>query len=169
MQLLTYYTSYDEVRAALGVSSTELTDLRLALPIYAVQLEYDLEAINPLVITQFQRIHDIDPPSGRTTLEAKFFATARLFSAYAVAKHLLVSLPMFSVEKLEDGKAGFTRFNDAYQDMRDGVDAMYVNLMYRLGLLLQELEGTPVEVPAYGATITSVTSPLSVDPVTDAT
>lgn len=169
MNLLTAYTTPQEVRATLGVSSTELTDATLSLPIYVTHLEIELEEINPLVFTQMARISSIQVPDAPTALEAKFLATAKMFSAYAVAKHMLVSLPLFSVETLEDGKALFTRFNEAYADIKEGVEGMYSKLKYRLGLLLQQLEVNPVVVPEYIASLTSVTSTLAVDPVTDAT
>jgi hypothetical protein len=40
-------TSYDQVRAVLGVSDEELTDTTLALPIYWRKLQMDLETVHP--------------------------------------------------------------------------------------------------------------------------
>lgn len=166
MNLLNQYTSYQEVRATLGVSSTELTDATLALPVYATLLDIDLEGVSPSVVVQFDRISAITAPGAPTAAESKFLATVRLFAAYAVSRHLMVSLPMFSVQKLEDGKAHFIRFNEAYSDLKDGLDAMYISLRYRLGVLLQQIDPTSGGVPAYEGGVTSVTAPLAIDPVT---
>lgn len=169
MNPLIHYTTYQEVRATLGVSTTELTDATLALDLYATVLDMELDAVNPLVITQFDRITAIEAPATPTPLEAKFAASVRIFAAYALAKHLVSTLPLFSVKQLEDGKANFDRFDDAYADLKEDIEAMYMNFRARVGLLLSQLETTPVVLPEPVSLITSVTAPLAVDPVTGAT
>ena len=62
---LTDYTSYDEVRAALGVSAEELEDETLQLDFYSISLTAELEDIADtlvsgvldVLLSDHQRIH----------------------------------------------------------------------------------------------------------------
>jgi hypothetical protein len=49
--MLTEYTTYEDVRAALGVSSEEIDDATLGLDTFLTLLEEDLRAVNSAVPT----------------------------------------------------------------------------------------------------------------------
>ena len=159
---LLQYTSAAEVRAALGVNTTELPDSTLGLPMYDTVVEFALESVSPALQPLFETTAAIPTP---TATQSKFLNATKLFVTYAVAKHLLVSLPLFSVQRLSDGKAEFQRQADAFEDVREGVETFYNSLRKRLEALLLLLdpdavtgvEQTPVIATAVG---------LEFDPVT---
>lgn len=164
--VITDYTSYAEVRSVLGVSTKELLDATLSLPAYLAMLEMSLTDINPLAFQRTQEIFAIDVGS-RTALQATFFKTVQVYSMYTMARLLATSLPMFAVQKITDGKAEFDRFDAAYKDIIDGIDAGYVSFQWRVGLALQALENNPgIVVPSFGVAATSQVAGLGQDPVT---
>ena len=68
----------------------------------------------------------------RTAKEQLFYDLEHLFCTYSRAKDLLAALPMFSVQRLSDGRAEFSRQNDAYVDTKAGVQGMYERLRVKL-------------------------------------
>ena len=143
---LTSYTSYDEVRAALGVTDEELEDVTLALPLYEDVLEVELEDINIGLASQFAVVVAKDPLT-LTALESKFLQSVRLFSTYAVAKHLTTSLPLFSPEEITDSKASLKRSGSEtpYARVTDSVVQQYNRFRKRLA-------------EAYGAVVSSASA-----------
>ncbi len=111
---LTDYTTYSEVRAAIGVSVDEVPDATLALPMYAEALLMDLEEIDTVndLPGDFATVAAKDI-AARTDTEQKFFAAVGLYAPYSVVKLMASSLPLFSVKSLTDGKAGFSRDSTA--------------------------------------------------------
>ena len=101
---LASYTTYDEVRALLGVSSTELPDDVLSLQVYDIGLTGELYDISPTCASSYVTVSN-KQPSARTTAEQWFYDSVRIFAAYAVAKQLTSSLPMFGPKDISDGKA----------------------------------------------------------------
>lgn len=129
---LTDYTSYDEVRAALGVSTDELEDATLALGMYSDSLELELESVNLGVPSLFTTVAAL-PEADRTDSQGRFYRTAKLFATYAVAKQLLPSLPMFGPKDISDGKATVSRFADSpYRETSKRVEAKYDELFTKL-------------------------------------
>ena len=106
--VLTDFTSYDEVRACLGVSEEELSDETLCLPLYAEAMQIELEEVSSAIPADFATVAAIAEGS-RSDAENRFFAAVGLFSAYAVANQLGTSLPLFSPKTITDGKASFSR------------------------------------------------------------
>lgn len=156
------YTTYAEVRAILGVSTTELPDQTLGLNLYAVEAELLLTDIYDTLPDLFATIKLKPTP---TATEAKLEKLVSLYYSYAVAKQLLTSLPMFSVQTLEDGRASFTRFTGALEDIRDGVDSSLLAAKERLIKTLNTL--IPGAVPDNSVTyLHIVATGLAVDPVT---
>lgn len=156
------YTTYADVRAILGVSSTELPDQTLSLNLYSDQAELMLSDIYETLPDLFATIKANPTP---TATEAKLEKLVSLYFGYSVAKLLLTALPMFSVKSLDDGRAGFVRFDEALNDIRDGVDAALATIKARLVSTLNIL------IPAAVNTTTSETvhilaTGLAVDPVT---
>jgi hypothetical protein len=106
------YTSYEDIRAALGVTDEELDDDTLGLQLYEDHLKADLEDVSYDVDT----VHaGLEGASTLTATEERFMRASRLFATYSVAKALTNTLPMFGQKSVEDGKAKVERFTDPYR------------------------------------------------------
>jgi hypothetical protein len=122
------YTSQDEVRAALGVDSDELSDATLDLDMYYQYLLVELRSISATLLTDFATVVGIAEGS-RSEVQAALFAAVKLFAPYAVAVFALPSLPLLAQKALTDGKASVTRFSgEPYKDTSERVQAMYEKL-----------------------------------------
>ena len=131
MAILTY-TSYDEVRAVLGVSTDELEDPTLALALYDYGLQAELNDISAALPADFATVAAITSGS-RTTIEQWFLQTTKLFAAYAVAKQLGTGLPLFGPKDISDGKATVSRFADSpYKESLKRVEKEYNTMKVRL-------------------------------------
>jgi hypothetical protein len=111
--MLTDYTTYNDLRAALGVSSTDLPDEVLSLNLYELMLKQEFDAIDLTLESTYITTEELTAP---TAAEMRFLSATDLFATYAVAKHLTASLPMFSFRQMTDGKAQGTRFDNPYKD-----------------------------------------------------
>ena len=107
---LTDYTSFDEVRSALGVDSDELQDTTLSLPRFETELGIALELVSVTLQSDFILISAIDVGT-RTALEKSVYDRTRLFSAFSVASSCLSGLPLFTMKGESDNKADYTRFS----------------------------------------------------------
>jgi hypothetical protein len=122
---LTDYAQYDEVRAALGVNDVELKDAVLALPIYLMGLVRELNKISTSLPAAFSAVAELAEDDRSDAQQALYDAT-RLFSAYAVAKQVGVSLPSFMPKDITDGKAAVGRFSGApYEETLARIDQMF--------------------------------------------
>jgi hypothetical protein len=163
---LIQFTSYDDIRAALGVSPEELEDATLSLPLYDFSLTGELEDISLTLITDFLAL-PVDSGTWSDD-QRRFDAATRLFSTYAVARELTVALPLFAPKEITDGKAATTRFTqDPYRATIDGVNAAYLRASERLAAAYDVIKS--ITAPAavsrhYSASVVSTT----VDPVTGA-
>lgn len=161
--MLTEYTTYAEVRAALGVSEEEIDDTTLELQMYESLLEEDLDAVSPIVRTTWLALPEDE--SLRTADEVKFAQRLRLYSTYSVAAELLTSVELFGYLKVADGRASTERRPQAFDTIKANVLAMQVKarawLLASLELLVP---GTPV-TPAGTISWTSSVAPAT-DPVT---
>lgn len=163
--MLTDFTTYAEVRAVLGVAEDELEDVTLSMPLYEKLLGLDLEDVGTGLTAQYFVVKAIAAGS-RTSAQVLFFDLAQLFSAYAVAKHLLVSLPYFSEFRIKDGRAEMQRQQDPFELTEEGVIAGFNDLRLRLSAAYTGLVG--------GNTLTrtvrtlTLSTGLAVDPVTNA-
>jgi hypothetical protein len=165
MPTLDYYTTPDEVRAALGVSSTEISNAVLALPMYPVLLTGDLEEVYTGISAGYDVVHAI-AENTRTAAQAKFHDTVRVWAAFDMGARLMRALPMFGVQELTDGKAEFKRFDLNWQQLADDIDATLVALKFRLIASFTTMTGVEVPVRTFNTNILS--TGLGVDPVTNA-
>lgn len=166
--MLTDYTSYDTVRALLGVGRFEVTDTTLGLAIYENQFLLDLEGLDGGVgaaRTEYARIAAISPPSTRTSTEARYFMLVGMFAGYAVAKELLTTAPMFAPKTISDGKADKTRFDDPFLAQREGVLSGYADLRSRIATMLLTLVPAAAVTAVPGRVFISSTG-TAPDPVT---
>jgi hypothetical protein len=160
---ITAYTSYDEVRAVLGVSTDELEDSTLALALYDYGLQAELNDISATLSSEFAAVAAIILAS-RTTVQQWFFQTAQIFAAYSVAKQAGSGLPLFGPKDISDGKATVSRFADApYKAVIKSVGEEYNKAKVRLESAYAQLNSSSSTTVARSY---MKVSSLSTDPVT---
>lgn len=137
------YTSYEEIRATLGVDDEELSDDTLALPLYESYLKLELEDIgNGSAVDQFATIALV-AEDARTKAQQRFFELVRVYSTYAVAVQLATSLPLFSPKDIGDGKASTGRFADGpYREVIKQNKDLYDRLRPKLEQALAAVDNT---------------------------
>lgn len=160
MLVITDYTSYDEVRSTVGMSTDTLPDTTLALEIYANRLELAFDSLT-IAQTSLNPIKTVflalDPNTDSTA-----YNLTRLFATYTVALEVAVSLSMRAPKTLSDSKVTLGRFSPeaTWQDVIDAIKA-------ELGQTREDLEDI-------GSTTTDDTTQLftvvkpAFDPVTGA-
>lgn len=159
---LTDYTSYDEIRAVLGVSDEEISNTELALPIRLTELEFKLQDVSSVLISTYTTVKAIAEGS-RTADQQKFFRLVQFYSAYAVGEELLISQPMFGFKRVTDGKAEAERF-DKWEDVKLGVVKGASVAKKRLKLALGALNVgyvTPTIVTTIGIVSTGMADPVT--------
>ena len=159
------YTSYDAVRAVLGVSSEEIDDDVINLPLYEVMLSEDLLDLSGSIQTDFITVRDI-PVGTQTDIEKRFVRVMQTYASYQVASTLLGSVALFAPKDITDSKASVTRVNDPFKTLKEDVLASLVYIRTRL------LTAYDAYSPTYAAptavTRTFITSTgLAIDPVTN--
>lgn len=161
--MITDYTSFDEVRAALGVSEEEIEDDTLSLPLYSNVLEVELEDIHVSLPGVYSVIAAKSTP---TEDEARFLQAARLFATYAVAKHLTTALPLFSPEQITDGKAEFRRAQQGlpYQRVIEAVTREYNRFrgrLHQLFALINSSAGSTAPTKIYFGVVSPSEDPIA--------
>lgn len=156
------YTTYDDIRAALGVSSDEIEDATLSLTLYELNLIAEFEDINVVIESEYATVA---AKASRTDAEERFLRATRLFSTYAVAYQATTSLPLFSPKDISDGKATVSRYADSpYKAVIAKITELYGKYRTRLEQSFADYSAgaAPVLSPR---PFFSVSSP-SYDPVT---
>lgn len=163
MSLITEYTTFDEVRAALGVSPEDLEDAQIDLPMFASILEVELEDIHVNLPTVYAATKAL---STLTAAEERFLKGTHLFATYALARQLTTTLPLFSPEQVTDGKAAYRRpqAGTPYQKVIDAVHTEYDRFRKRLETLFAEVNASAVQ-ETVAKVYLSVVSPAA-DPIT---
>lgn len=103
---LTQYTSYNDIRAAVGVSTDELEDGTLALQLYENTLLLDLADISPDLKQDY-----LDAADDPSSVNLAFRSAVQIFATYSVARALIPALPLMVPQGITDGKAGISRFS----------------------------------------------------------
>ena len=103
------FTSHDEVRAVLGISDDELEDSTLSLPVYEFDLKKELREVSSDLLGTYATVSST-PPEDRSDAEEQLYEAVRLFSTYAVARHLCTGLANMSPKEMTDSKASFVRY-----------------------------------------------------------
>lgn len=160
---LTTYTTYTEIRAILGVSSTELTDSVLSQPAYDFLLTLSLEDIDAGLPAKFVEILALPTPTAEQT---RFLNLVKLYAPYSTAKELLTSLSLFAVKQLTDGRAEFQRQDDVFADVRDGVESALISIRARLAASYAAL--TSIVVTERPTMLLTSRAAIALDPVTNA-
>lgn len=162
MSVLTY-TTFDDIRAVLGVTVEEVDDTTMSLNVYDYGLLGELEDVGATVSDQFISIHAIAPDT-RTADQARYFRCVQQFATYAVAKILGSSLPLFAPQTVSDSKAVMGRFQqNPYEKTLQEIDRQYSRakerLLSALGTLLSSTSATVTKTYIIGV-------PRGVDRVT---
>lgn len=131
---------------------------------YVTLITLALEDIHVNIPTEFVAVSALSSGS-RTAIQTRFYDLVKLYAPYALAKELLVSLPLFSVQRLTDGKAEFQRQSDVFKDTRDEILAALQALRYRLMATYETMY--PGTTKARVNLVMSLTAPLATDPVTN--
>lgn len=160
--MLTIYTTYNDIRAVLGVSTDELADDTLALQLYDDALRADFDDVSVDLLDTFQTVSALSP---LTPAQERFLQYTRLFATFSVARQLLTSLPLFSPKVIGDGKAVMERHADPFRETVKAVNAGYDRWKDRLDKALAAV-GT-VTTAATPRVYFSVVSPAT-DPITGA-
>ncbi|VTU32254.1 hypothetical protein H4CHR_02975 [Variovorax sp. PBS-H4] len=161
---LTPYCENAEVRAALGVNSIELPDAVLNLPIYQIGLVRELNKVASSLPASFSAAN-AKPSDQRTEAEKALLDATKLFSAYASARQVGVSLASMMPKDVGDGKATVSRFADApYKDTLARLEAMYLAARSSLLASLAELNQTDIATAV--TPIAFIAGKRSYDPVT---
>lgn len=134
------YTTYDDVRAALGVSDVELTDGTLGLELYSSNLDVELDDIDSTLVDKFAEVNAVQSDE-RSKAQKRLYDTTRNFATYVVAKQLCGSLPMFGPKTVADSKAEVSRFtNDPYKETAKNVVKMWEQYRLRVANALAALQ-----------------------------
>lgn len=162
---LTKYCEFDEVRSALGVNALELKDTVLSLPVYEMGLLRELNKVSLSLTAAFSTVSALQP-GHRTGAEQALFEAARLFSVYAVARQVGVSLPTFAPKDVGDGKATVSRFSgEPFTKVLDGIDSYYQAMKVGLQEALADF-GTPSASATGASAIPFRAAKRGYDPVT---
>jgi len=162
--MLTQYTTFDEVRAVLGVSDEELEDEVLVQPFYERQLIIDIEDVDAGIPDAFDTVSAI-PYASRTKVQKRFYDLVQLFSAYAIGRTLLMSMPYFAELRVQDGRSEKQRVKDPFEFTRDGVQAGFVAARQSLLAAYAAATGGSVTTRVTRTLLTS--TGLATDPVTN--
>lgn len=157
---ITEFTTYDDVRAAIGVSSDDIADETLALDLYAEYLDVELEEVADGVSAMYATCRSADTPSDDQTA---FLKATRLFAVFAVAKQLTASLPLFAAKQVSDSKATVQRFDNPYRDTIKNVGDQYSRMKTRLLRAFQGLSASSSTSTAkvYFAVVAPSTDPIT--------
>lgn len=160
--MLTTYTTYAEVRAALGVSEEEISDETLELQMFETMLVEDFADLDALVLPVWEAL---PAEADRSAAQARFAALVHLYATYAVAYRLTDNVELFGFLKMSDGRASAERTKEAFANLRSNIAAMLARIATKLLAALLILEPETV-LPVAGdlALVSSVG--IAVDPVT---
>ena len=159
MSLLNY-TTYDDIRAALGVTDEELEDGVLGLQLYEDSLRFELDDVHP----DLAALHTtLESTPVLTSAQERFMAACRGFATYAVARSLTSTLPMFGPKSIEDGKARMERFTDPYKATIEAVNKSYATWKARLEAAYGTLMSTsrPTVFMSYAVSATPTYNPIT--------
>lgn len=158
------FTSYADIRAALGVDAVEVRDDVISLPIYENNLGMELDAIDLVLIPDYSVVK-AKAPGSRTDKETRFMRAMQLYTTYVVARQLTVSLPLFSPKEINDGKASLVRYaQNPYEATIKGV--LQLCETYRALLIssygsLKETADSAAEIRNYFSVVTPTFDPVT--------
>ena len=170
VQVPPYILSFDDIRAVLGVSSKELKDQTLALPVYVTWIESKLEAVhielpelyNSLVAKRKLNLEDPNNPA-LTQIERKIVGLTQTYATYLQARMALTNMQAGAMKRITDGKAEIERYQIDFTTLFDEIDMQLAGL---LSALIAALEGYGLGFPIVRTTYPVRSTGLAIDPVT---
>lgn len=134
--ILEYVDGYDNVRAACGLNSYELTNNELQLVFYSNQLNILMNTISG-VYPEGQSSETLEVIFARLTSSDIMYLYIQSLAIYAVADYALTSVGLKAFKTQADGKATLTRFSpeSTYQDTLRGIKeriSYYTGKIYEL-------------------------------------
>lgn len=163
--MITDYTSYDAVRAVLGVSNEEIDDDVINLPLYETLLSEDLLDLSATIQADFATVRDIAVGT-QTAIEKRFVRVLQTYASYQVASTLLGSVALFAPKDVTDGKAATARVADPFKTLKEDVLASLVYIRTRL-LTAYDAYSPSYSAPATVTRTFIVSTGLAIDPVTN--
>jgi hypothetical protein len=164
---LTTYCEFDEVRSALGVNNLELSDSVLSLPVYEMGLIREFNRISPSLTAAFSAVRAIASAS-RTATQNALYDAVHLFSVYAAARQVGVSLPNFAPKDVNDGKASLSRFaGEPFERVLTRIDNYYAETRESARQALEVYSGSAsATTPSLAPVPAFLASTRAYDPVT---
>ncbi len=153
--ILHYISSYDDVRAVLGLPIDELSDATLALEVYKDCLGLALEGTAGIYPTG-EAEETLDEIFDRLATTDSMYSSIRLFALYTVADCVANALPMIGVKTKSDGKSTV---------IRHSAESVYLSTQARIKKLLNRSRISINDL--FGNTTTSFDSLTVVVPATD--
>jgi len=138
------YASYDEIRAALGVSSLELKDDQLSLDIYGDFLYQELASVSGILTPdtisrnlagQYTYLASLAVLTDNQTLLMSYI---RSLAIYTVAANVVDSISLLVPKTISDGKALLTRFSSerTFESVREDINSRKYDLKRKIKDLL---------------------------------
>lgn len=164
--MLTYYTSYDQVRAILSVTDEELEDHTLALPVFEYNLHQQFVDAGEGLHEKYLALMAANSTSW-TANERRYVNIAQVFATYGVAVQLLDSLPLLAVQSEQDARAQYQRFEKPFERVDAAVRSAFQVAKANLVRVYNLIAATPLNSqPTLRRFSGSAGLPL--DPVTNA-
>lgn len=157
---ITAYTTYDDVRAVLGVSAKDLSDETLSLAWYSDVLDEELDKVSSTLAQAFSTASSETTPS---VAQQRLMRSVRIFASVAVANSATAALRMFAPQQVTDGKAAMTRFSDPVKELAKEIATKLQSARDAVAAALVAVETTSLtSTPRVWFSVVSPTS----DPVT---
>ncbi len=137
------YTTYDDVRAVLGVAIEEIPDNVISLKVYENTLTLALSsvsgALDPDTVVRnltdhYDYLIALETP---TAIQVKFIQTIEMYATYIVADQLANSISMSAPKTQADGKSVLVRFSS--EATFKAVQKAIKNTLGKLSVAIMEL------------------------------
>lgn len=149
--ILDYIGAYDNVRAACGLSSEELSDEELALSIYRNSLSMALGSVSGVYAPSGATTQTLDDIFTSLADTDEMWMLIQQYSIFLVASTALTSVGLKAYKTMSDGKSTLTRFSpeSTYLSARQSVSSVLHSLTSRIG----DLIGISVVEPLFIAAV----------------
>lgn len=135
---ITDFTSYDEIRAIIGVDSIELPDANIETAANTSALTRALRTFSTSTGSLLSVIDAL--PADKTDDEEYLYNTACEYAALIVAEACCTGLSMFALKSDSDGKASQSRFSgeSTFRDVLANIRARLATVIGALDELINE-------------------------------
>lgn len=161
---LTSFTTYNDIRAILGLTAEELPDADLELETYLFDLERGLSEVGDNLLTDYEASLTAYTANTSTAQQSALYKATRLYSAIHVSLKIAYSLPMRAEKSVTDGKAAVFRFSDTpVEQMIEGLRGLAATASTNLKSKYASFLGaTSVNtLPSFMAVVSPSTDPVT--------